>query len=85
VLELLFGHPPMYSQAEIEMFGQLDTVRHHDTGLGLLLVMPTAIAPVAADDVALVPLMTAEDIGVGIALVVLFAKLQVGKRLPRSL
>jgi hypothetical protein len=71
----------MYSQAEIEMFGQLDTVRHPDAGLGLLLVMPTAIA----DDVALVPLMTAEDIGVGIALVVLFAKLQVGKRLPRSL
>ena len=66
------------------MFGQLDTVRHPEVGLGLLLVMAVlmATAIAAADDKALVPLMTA---GVGIALVVLFADLQVGKYLPRSL
>jgi hypothetical protein len=56
----------------IEKFGQLDMVRHAEAGLGLLLVTvvltATAIAP-AADDIALVPLMTADDI----ALVVVFA------------
>jgi hypothetical protein len=56
------------------MFGQLGQVRHPEVGLGLLLVMAvlivTAIAP-AADDISLVPRMTADD--VGIALVVVFA------------
>jgi hypothetical protein len=58
------------------MFGQLDTVRHPEVGLGSLLVMVvlTASAIAAADDIALVPLMTADDIGIGIALVVLFAR-----------
>ena len=75
----------MYSHAEIEMLGQVDMIRHPaEVGLGLLLVMATAIAPAAtADDVALVPLMTADDIG--IALVVVLAELQFGKHLPPSL
>ena len=67
------------------MLGQLDMVRHPaEVGFGLLLVMAKVIAH-AADDIALVPLMTADDIGVGIALVVVFADLPVGKRLPPSL
>jgi len=46
-------------------------VRHPDDGLGLLLVMATVIAPAAiADD---------------IALVVVFADLQLWEHLPRSL
>ncbi len=61
------------------MFGHLDMVRHGEVGLGLLLVTvvltATLIAPVAAkgDDIALVPLMTAD--GAGIALVVVFVDL----------
>jgi len=53
------------------MFGQVDMAGHQKIGLGLLLVvMTTAIAPAAtADDITLVPLMTAD--GVGIALAVL--------------
>ena len=52
---------------------QLDIVRHpSEVGLGLLLVMAvliaTLIAPAAADDIALVPLMSTD--GIGIALVV---------------
>jgi hypothetical protein len=39
----------------------------------------------AADDIALVALMTADDIGVGIALVAVLADLQLGEHLPRSL
>ena len=63
------------------MFGHFDMVRHPEVGLGLLLVTvvltATAIAPAAtADDIALV---------VGIALVVVFADLQVGKYVPWSL
>ena len=51
------------------MLGQLDMAGHPEVGLGLLLVMATAIAPDAApDDIALVALMM--DVGVGIALVV---------------
>ena len=48
------------------MLGHLDTVtRYPEVGLGLVA---TVIAPAAtADDIALVPLMTADDIGVGIA------------------
>jgi hypothetical protein len=76
----LFPHRPLYRQTEIEMLGQLDMVRHPDVGLEMLLVMATVIAPAAtANDIALVPLMTADDIGVGIALVVVFAELQSGK------
>ena len=69
----------MYSQAEIEMFGQLHTVRHPaEVGLGLLPVVTavltvTEIAPGAAYDIALVALMTSD--GVGIAPVLLFADL----------
>jgi len=66
----------MHSQAEIEMFGQLDTVRHPvEVGLGLLpVVMATVIAPAAtADDIGLVPLMTAD--------LVVFADLQFWKHL----
>ena len=51
------------------MFGQLDP----GVGLGLLLVMAELMATGAAD-IALVPLMTADDNGIGIALVVLFAE-----------
>ena len=58
-------------------------VRRPEVALGLLLVMTTAIAPAAADDIALVLLMTA--VGVGIDLVVLFAELEFGKPLPLSL
>jgi hypothetical protein len=59
------------------MLGQLDMVRHPaGVGLGLLLVTVvstvTLIAP-AADDIALVALMTADDVGVGIAIVVVVA------------
>jgi len=46
----------------------LDTIRHPDVGLGLLPIMATVIP--AADDIALVALMTADDIGVGITVVV---------------
>jgi hypothetical protein len=64
------------------MFGQLDMVRHPEVGLGLLLVIvvltATTIAPAAADDIALV-------VGIGIAPVVVFADLQVGKHFPWSL
>jgi adenine/guanine phosphoribosyltransferase-like PRPP-binding protein len=49
------------------MFG-LGKVGHPKVGLGLLLVIATVIAP-AADDITLA-LMTADDIGVGIAVVV---------------
>jgi hypothetical protein len=42
--------------------------------------MVTVIVPAATDDIALVPLMTVD--GIGIALVVLFANLPVGKPLP---
>jgi len=77
----------MYSQAENEMFGQLDRVRHPvEVGLGLLLgiavLMATLIAPAAPAVAVLVPLMSA---GVGIALVVVFADLQSWEHLPRSL
>jgi hypothetical protein len=47
------------------MFGRLDMVRDPaEVGLGLLfaVLIATLIAPVAADDVALVSLMTADDI-----------------------
>jgi len=71
----------MYSQAEIEMFGQLDTVRHPELGLGLLRVV-TAVLMVMVIDIALAPLMTAH--GIGIVLVVLFADLQVGEHLSGS-
>ena len=61
--EFLFPHHPLYSQIEIEIFGQLDMIRHPEVGLGLLLVMATVIAPAAtADDIALLPLMTADGI-----------------------
>jgi hypothetical protein len=59
----------------------MDMVSHLEDGLGSLLVtevlMATLIAAAAADDIALVPLMTADGIGIGIALVVLFADLEV--------
>jgi len=46
--------------------------------------MVTVIAPAAtAYDIALVPLMTAH--GISIAIVFLFADLQFGEHLPRSL
>ena len=61
------------------MFGQLDMVRHPEVGLALLLVM----AAILIADIALVALMTAD--GVGTALVVVFADLQAGKYLQRSL
>ena len=76
------------------MLGQLDMIRHlAEIGLGLLLVMAalmtTVIVPAAtADDIAPVPLMSKHGIalvGVGIALVVLFADLQFGEHLPWSL
>jgi len=75
----------MYSQAEIEVLGHLDKVRHLEVGLGLLLVVVlvltvTAIDPGAAHDIAFVPLMTAD--GTGVAPVVLFADLE---HLPWSL
>jgi hypothetical protein len=62
-------------------------VRHPDVGLGLLLgmavLMTTVIAPAStADDIALVPLMTADGIGV---VLVVFVELQLGKHLPWSL
>jgi hypothetical protein len=44
-----------------------------------------AIAPAAADDIALLPLMTADGIGICIVLVVLFVDLQFGEHLLRSL
>ena len=58
------------------MLGQFDTVRHPaEVGVGLLLVMVTVIAPAAtADDIGLVPLMTAY--GIDIAFVVVSAELQ---------
>jgi len=66
------------------MFGQLDTVKHPaEVRLGLLLVMAVlmargAVAPVAAVDIVLVRrLMIAHG--------VVFAELQLGKHLPRSL
>jgi hypothetical protein len=66
----------------------LGKVRHAEVGLGLLLVMvvltPTAIAPAAVDDIALVPLMTADRTGIGIALVLVFTDLQVEKHFPWS-
>ena len=64
------------------MSRQLDTLRHLKVSLGLLLVMTTGIAPAATDDIALVALMSAD--GIWIALVVVFAEVQVGKRLPSS-
>ena len=61
-------------------------VRYPEVGLGLLLVMATVIAPAAtADDIALVPLMTADGVGVGIAFVVVFENLQAGKYFQQSL
>jgi len=52
------------------MLGQLDTLRHPDVGLGLMRGMVTVSAPDAtADDIALGALITADDIGVGIAVV----------------
>lgn len=83
MIELLFPHCPLYSKTEIEMLGQLDMARHPaEVGLGLLLMMvvltATAVAPAAADDIALV-------VGIGYALVVVFADLQVGKYFPWSL
>ena len=77
---MFFPHLPLYSKTEIGMLGQLDMVRHPDVSLGLLLVMTIAVARATADDITL---MTA--VGVGIALVVVFAELQIGKYLPRSL
>jgi hypothetical protein len=62
------------------MFGQLDTVRHPKVGLGLLLAVLRVPAIAPADDIALVPLMTAG--GVGIDLDVVFADLE---HLPWSL
>ena len=44
-----------------------------ENGLGLLLVTETTV--IAAHYIALFPLMTADGIGTGIALVVLFADL----------
>jgi hypothetical protein len=63
----------------------VDIVRYPEVGLGLLpmvivVLTATAIAPAAADNIALVPLMTAG--AVGIALVV--ADLYVERHLPRS-
>ena len=68
------------------MFVQLYMVRHPKLGLGLLLVMAVltvAIAPGAAHDIAPIPLMTAD--GIGVVFVVLFADLPLGEHLPRSL
>lgn len=77
---LLFHHPPLCSYTGIQMLGHLDP----EVGLGLLLVTVVLTAtPVAADDVALVPLMTADDIG--IPLVLAFADLWAGKYCQRSL
>jgi len=45
-----------------------------------VLTVPAA----TAEDIALVPLMTADDTGVGIAVVVLYADRQVGKYLPQG-
>jgi hypothetical protein len=60
------------------MSGHLDMIRHPEVGLGLLLLMtPTLIA-----DIAVVPLMTD---GIGIARVVLFADVELGRYLQRSL
>jgi hypothetical protein len=63
------------------MLGQLDMVGHQE--VGLLLVMATVIASAAAADIALVPVMAAD--GIGIALVVVFADLIVEEHLPYSL
>jgi hypothetical protein len=60
---------------EIEMFGQLGKVRHPGLGLGLLPVMAATLI----DDFVLLPLLTAN--GVGISFVVVFADLPVGKPL----
>ena len=84
MIKLLFGDRQLYSWTEIEMSGHL--VRYPEVGLGLLLVMATVIAPAAtADDIALVPLMTADGVGVGIAFVVVFENLQAGKYFQQSL
>jgi hypothetical protein len=61
--ELLVPYHPLYSLNE--MLGQLDMIRHPEVGLGLLLVLTaTAIAPAAADDIALAALMTADGVGI---------------------
>ena len=55
-------------------------VSHLEDGLGSLLVTEVLMATdcsAPTDDIALVPLMTADGIGIGIALVVLFADLEV--------
>jgi len=66
----------------------LDTVRHPEVGLGLLpvvlVVLTATVIAAAADDIALVPLMST-GILFGIALVLVFADRQVGKYLPRIL
>jgi hypothetical protein len=58
-------------------------VRHSGLLLVMTVLMETVIAA-AADDIDLVPLMATDDIGIGIALVVVFAELQFGKHLPWS-
>ena len=60
----------------------MDTVRHPEVGLGLLPVV-MAVLMVMVIDIAPVPLMTAD--GIGIVIVVVFADLQFGEHLPRSL
>jgi hypothetical protein len=66
------------------MIGQLDPVRHPEVGLGLLLLVTVLMALAAiADDIALVPLMTAD--GMGIALVVVFVELEFEEYLGPSL
>jgi hypothetical protein len=61
----------------------LDTVRHPEVGLGLLLVvvLTATVIATAPDDIALVPLMNVD--GIGFALVV--ADLYMERYLPRSL
>ena len=62
------------------MSGQVDMAGHPEVGLGLLLVMATVIP--AADDIALVALMTAHGIGV---VLVLSPGLDFWEHLPSSL
>jgi hypothetical protein len=85
---LYFYFPVTASSSDAEMLGQLDMARHPEVGLGLLLatvvLMETVIVPAATPvDIALVPLMTAD--GIGIPLVVVFVDLQAGKYFPWSL
>jgi hypothetical protein len=70
---VVFPHRQLYSSTEIEMFCQLDMVRHPEVGLGLLLV--TVVRVVQMVMLVLVSTVTVFVVGVGIPLVVVFADL----------